>query len=524
MTLNLWIKGLCVYLETHIENSKERGICIGYDGRYRSRRFALITASTFISRGFKVYLFKNVVPTPILAYSTFNLNCSAGVMVTASHNPKDDNGYKVYGDNGCQIIEPADSLIREAIYANLEPWSKELDEAFIEQHVVDPSYLFEKYFEEVQSKWCFYKSTNSSSTLRITYTAMHGVGSGSVNALWKAFGLNPLFITEAQNDPNPDFPTVVFPNPEEGKGSLKLAMETADNSGSTLILANDPDADRLAVAEKDGDSWRLFTGNEIGILLADWVVRHFKERNPSIPAEKMLILNSTVSSKMISSLARKLGIQYDETLTGFKWLGNRAIDAKKNGMYPIFAFEEAIGYSIGDTCWDKDGVSAACVFGEMASTLQQKGLTCAQRLVELQKEYGVYLTKNSYFFCYEPEKITMIFDEIRNGGKYVDACGEFQVSSIRDLTTPGYDSLTADHKPTMPVSASTQMITFTFVNGAVATLRGSGTEPKLKYYVELFGDGDADPKMIQKQLDQLVSDIIQTCLKPEKYGLIPSKE
>lgn len=519
-------QGLSKYVEATVPDALNRGICIGFDGRYHSKSFAMITAATFLSLGFKVYLFNDVVPTPIVAFTVVHRSCACGVMITASHNPKDDNGYKVYWENGCQIIEPHDDGIRKQIHDHLEPWKLpehiQMNESSVYKHVMDPSDSIQAYTQKVQGLWNFYPKENSESDLRIAYTAMHGVGSKTLQGVWSKFGFKPFFSTPEQDEPNPDFPTVVFPNPEEGKGSLKLAIENAEKNQCTLILANDPDADRLAVAEKDKSdhSWRIFTGNEIGILLADWVVSNYIRTHPDIKDhKKLLVLNSTVSSKMISSLARHKGLTYEETLTGFKWIGNKCIDMERNdGYIPLFGFEEAIGFMVGGICWDKDGISGACVFGEMSAYYHREGINCYERLCQLQEEYGLYLTKNSYFFCYEPEKIKEIFDGIRNDGMYVKSCGKYEITSIRDLTTPGYDSKTEDHRPTLPISSSTQMITFEFKNGAVATLRGSGTEPKLKYYVELCGKKKEE---VQEELDDLVEKIIETCLKPLKYGLVP---
>lgn len=491
----------------------------------------MITASIFVAKGFKVYLFDEVVPTPIVAFTVIHKNCSCGIMITASHNPKDDNGYKVYWENGCQIIEPHDAGIRQKINENLEPWKLpdgiEADDSLYKNDlVIDPSESIDAYYEKVKSKWCFYPNENSKSALNIAYTAMHGVGPKYFQNLWSKFGFKPLVITKEQDKPDPDFPTVAFPNPEEGKGSLKLAIENADRNNCTLILAHDPDADRLAVAEKLQDgSWHIFTGNEIGILLADWIVTNYIRTHPNIKDhKKLLLLNSTVSSKMIASLARKKGLTYVETLTGFKWIGNKALSMEQNeGYITLFGFEEAIGFMVGGISWDKDGISAGCVFGEMASYYQrEEGKTCLEKLNQLRNECGLYLTKNSYFFCYDPEKVKIIFDEIRNNGKYIESCGKYKITSIRDLTSPGYDSKTKDNIPTLPVSSSSQMITFEFENGAVATLRGSGTEPKLKYYVEICGENNVDE--VQRSLDDLVENIIETLLKPKKFELIPPKE
>jgi len=450
-------------------------------------------------------------------------------MVTASHNPKDDNGYKVYWENGPQIIEPHDRGIKQCIEANLEPWaypggSAEATLTLHKSSVSCPFHDVHTAYLAASKPLGFFSTENASRKLNVTYTAMHGVGAKSVKSIFEAFGLKPYIPVPQQIEADPDFPTVAFPNPEEGKGALKLAMETADASNSPFILANDPDADRLAAAEKIDGTWKIFTGNELGILLLAWYWSNYIKKNPNVDRSKVLVVNSTVSSKMIRALAHKEGFEYQEALTGFKWLGNVCCAAKNEGRIPLFAFEEAIGYMIGDVSWDKDGVRAAAVFAEMASALYERGSTVSAELKRLQAELGYYPTNNRYFFCYEPEKLPIIFGEIRNGGKYAEKCGRFAISSIRDLTSPGYDSSTSDKKPLLPVSSGTQMITFTFENGAVATLRGSGTEPKLKYYVELPGKPGVDNAVVEAELTELTQAIIDQFLQPTKFGLIPPKD
>jgi phosphomannomutase len=520
-------QGLSVYVEKVVPDAKKRGVVIGYDGRHNSKSFAAHTAATFAHQGFHVYLFSELVPTPYVAYAVLLKKAAVGIMVTASHNPKDDNGYKVYWENGPQIIEPHDRGIKQCIEENLVPWkfaqgasAEAALKADYAPLVSDPLADVVATYYPLIADWSFHKADNAARQLAITYTAMHGVGAKPVSLAFEAFGLKPYVPVALQVLPDPDFPTVAFPNPEEGKGALKLAMETADAAKSPVIIANDPDADRLAAAEKlvDG-TWKIFTGNELGILLAAWSWACYIQKNPTVDRSKVLVVNSTVSSKMIRALALKEGFEFQEALTGFKWLGNICCEAKKQGRIPLFAFEEAIGYMIGDACWDKDGVRAAAVFAEMASALYARGTTVVQELQRLQRELGYYPTNNRYFFCYDPTKLPIIFGEIRNNGKYADKCGRFGITSVRDLTAPGFDSSTPDKKPTLPVSSGTQMITFTFDNGAVATLRGSGTEPKLKYYVELPGKPGEENTKVEAELAELTEAIIQQFLQPTKFGL-----
>eukprot|EP01130_Rhizamoeba_saxonica_P014261 TRINITY_DN6216_c0_g1_i1.p1 TRINITY_DN6216_c0_g1~~TRINITY_DN6216_c0_g1_i1.p1 ORF type:complete len:585 (+),score=123.78 TRINITY_DN6216_c0_g1_i1:30-1784(+) len=508
-------QGFCAYLLTEMPDIKEKGIALGYDARFDSKRFSEITAAVFVSRGVPVYMFEGFVPTPLVSFAITNLNCGAGIVVTASHNPKDDNGYKVYWSNSSQLTSPHDKGISQSIYDNLVPWEIDIEGVYDHPlyHTM-PQSVTDEYFAATK-EFCYFEETNTDTDLKITYTAMHGVGTPYVEIALNNFNLNPFVPVVEQNDPDPNFPTVTFPNPEEGKGALKLAMETAERAESPIIIANDPDADRLAAAEKHGSEWYILNGNEIGALLAHWVFTNYKENHPESDNSKLLFINSTVSSKMISAIAEKEGLRYEETLTGFKWIGNKSYDLTQEGYKTLFAYEEAIGYMIGDICLDKDGVRGASVFCEMATELYRRGTTLVDHLNSLYETYGHYRTKNKYYFSYESHMQPEVFAAIREGG-YPESCGRFAITRIRDLTSPGYDSGTHNNIPIFPVSGS-QMITFYFENGGIVTLRGSGTEPKLKYYCELHGENSEE---VESELNELCDSVIQDLLQPEKFGLV----
>jgi len=258
----------------------------------------------------------------------------------------------------------------------------------------------------------------------------------------------------------------------------------------------------------------------MGILLGYWAWTQFKERFPDVKSNTCAVLNSTVSSKMLKSMAEKEGLYYEETLTGFKWIGNKADELIGKGFHFIFGFEEAIGFMIGDICLDKDGVRGAGIFAEMAVYLNERGLLCIDQLENLYRKYGYFATNNRYFFCYDSKIMERIFSKIRNNGSYCTHIGKYKVKNIRDLTT-GYDNNQPDGKAILPISSSTHMITFTFDNGAVATLRGSGTEPKLKYYTDMRGE---DPESTKNILNDMVQAIIHQLLEPEKNGLEKPKD
>ncbi|KAE8300126.1 Phosphoglucomutase-2 [Larimichthys crocea] len=516
LTIIQTTQGFCRYLEESFGNLKERGVVIGYDARAHppsgggSKRFASLAAAVFISRGVPVHLFSDITPTPFVPFTVSHLGLCAGIMVTASHNPKQDNGYKVYWDNGAQIVAPHDKeLLLKNPYEDTNT----------------------QYFKAIQ-KHCHHRDINKSSEVKIVHTSVHGVGHAFVQSAFKAFDLHAPYAVEEQKDPDPEFPTVKYPNPEEGEGVLTLSFALAEREGATVVLANDPDADRLAVAEKqESGQWRVFSGNELGALLGWWMFYCWKQQNSDTAAaavKSLYMLSSTVSSKILRAIALKEGFHFEETLTGFKWMGNRARDLLDQDKTVLFAFEEAIGYMCSPFVLDKDGVSAAAIAGEMISYLATKKTSLSQQLTAIYQEYGYHITKNSYFICHDQDVIRSLFERLRNySGKkdsYPAECGRFSISAVRDLTT-GHDSNQPDNKAILPTSSSSQMITFTFSNGGVATMRTSGTEPKIKYYTELCAaPGNSDVAQLKKELDDLVDAIVENFFEPEKNKLQPKPE
>lgn len=349
---------------------------------------------------------------------------------------------------------------------------------------------------------------------KVLYTAMHGVGLPWVQRSFEQLELPPFELEPSQCEPDATFPTVSFPNPEE-KGALDRAMATGEKCGSQLLIANDPDADRLAVAERDGDGWRVFSGNEIGTLLACWMLE-----GCSTERSKVALLASTVSSKMLKAVAHTEGCHFEETLTGFKWLGRRANELREEGYDVIFAFEEAIGFACGSLISDKDGVSGAAVFTEMATERYNAGSTVQQKLQALSTRYGEFVCNNGYFFCHDPQVAKAIVASWSSApGQYLQTVAGYQVVAVRDLGPGAYDSSTQDKKPTLPTSSSSPMVTFTFANGTVATFRTSGTEPKFKFYIEMAGKPGVARSTVQAELDQMVPLLLEELIQPEKNGL-----
>lgn len=372
----------------------------------------------------------------------------------------------------------------------------------------------------MKASLCRHEAENGSSDVKIVYTAMHGVGGPWFSRGFEAFGLPPPTPVAEQHAPDPTFPTVAFPNPEEGAGALELAYRTAEAAGATLVLANDPDADRLAVAERFEDgSWRVLTGNEIGVLFADWEITQYNARKAAGEACKpAAVLCSAVSSHMIAALAKSEGVHWEETLTGFKWLCTRSVALREEGYEVLVAYEEAIGFCVGGLVNDKDGVSAGAVFAEMAGYLRRthNGRTVVGHLNELYARLGQFTQNNGYVICRNPKTTAAIFGRLRAGA--YDKGGAVNGSAIvwvRDLTT-GVDTDAADGKATLPLSSSSHMISYRLENGATFTLRGSGTEPKIKWYAEMVG---TDRAATVTALQGLVDVVLEDMLQPKLNGL-----
>ena len=314
-------QGLIRYLQYALTDMlAAKGVVVGYDGRHNSRDWARLTAAIFLSQHIPVRLFSHHCPTPLVPFAIRYYGLAAGVMITASHNPASDNGYKLYWHNSAQIIPPHDAHIQHHIEQQLKPWQQyRLDET--DELLSDPlDEMLNAYTRLVGEKYCWRREQNQRAKLRVTYTAMHGVGAKWAAKALEAFGLPAYIPVPEQIEPDPDFPTVKFPNPEEGAGALSLSFRTADLHHSPLILANDPDADRLAVAEKDPTTgeWICLNGNQIAFLFADYVWQHYASTHPSSDYSKAFMLNSTVSSSELKRMAQKEGFTHYDTLTGFK--------------------------------------------------------------------------------------------------------------------------------------------------------------------------------------------------------------
>ncbi len=450
-------------------DATQRGVVVAFDGRLSSRQFAEDTCAVLAALGIPAHVFVDPVPTPVCAFAVEHLGAAAGVMVTASHNPPADNGYKVYWANAAQIIPPHDTgiaaCIARAPAANGVARMAAVDAAArgLRRLVYDG---VERAYLEAIGALTWHAPGTTADPLRIVYTAMHGVGHRLAHRALGAAGISAA-DEPAQADPDGTFRTVAFPNPEE-KGALDRAIAVAKECAADLILANDPDADRLAVAVASDGGYRLLTGNEIGMLLCADALEHLP-----LPAgmQRKLVVTTIVSSTFLSRMASDLGAAYAETLTGFKWIANKAMERAPHGEHFVCGYEEALGYSVGPLVKDKDGISAALHFAQLARALKAQGKTVLDRLDELFVAHGLSHAVN--WSVTMPGAVGM--ERIKAA---MAALRREPPTALAGVVVARVDDLARADNPADVVVLHT-------ADGTRLTVRPSGTEPKIKMYCEL---------------------------------------
>ena len=444
--------GLCRFL------GEQPRVVIGYDARHKSDVFAEDTARVVAAAGGRAWVLPRPLPTPVLAYAVRHLGVDAGVMVTASHNPPADNGYKVFLGDGAQLVPPVDreiaALIAEAARAPVD-----LADGTDESILGLGDDIVASYRRDVIDLTLVPGARRVASV----YTAMHGVGRDVVVDVFGEAGFTRPIPVAEQVEPDPEFPTVAFPNPEE-PGALDLALTAAQRAEADVVLANDPDADRLGVAVPGPVGWDTLTGDQIGVLLADHVLRH-------TTGDDRLVVTTVVSSRLLSRMAEAHGVTFVETLTGFKWIARAALD--RPDLRFVFGYEEALGYLVGNVVLDKDGVSAALVFAELVADLRNQGLTVHDRLAALAVEHGLHVTDQLSLRrdgAGGTDRIGAIMQRLR--AEPPDELGGRRVRAVEDL-------LDAVALP------PTDAVVLALEGDARVVVRPSGTEPKLKAYLEV---------------------------------------
>jgi len=453
--------GLAAYLIG--QGLKAKPVTIGFDGRYNSDVFARDTAEVLAGAGLKPLLFSHVVPTPVLAFSIRQQGACAGVMVTASHNPPQDNGYKVYLGDGRQIVSPSDKDISELISKitdvsklNRGDGIEILDRTVIDEYVSVTSEILNSGPTSVEQR----------AAITSVYTAMHGVGWQTYREAALTAGFKEPIAVPEQRDPNPDFPTVAFPNPEE-KGALDLAIALAGESDAQVLVANDPDADRLAIALPNlHGTWIALRGDQIGSLLGWWIIQRAKLAGREVTGT---FGNSIVSSMMLEQIAQSAGLKYENTLTGFKW-----VSRVPNLSY---GYEEALGYCVDPkNVSDKDGISAALVFLELVTYLELSGKTCWDILNDLALEHGLHATDQVSVRVTDLSQVATVMSGLRENP--LTELGGLTVSRIDDLGS-GFGNLPATDAVIIHLAGTRE------IDKARVIIRPSGTEPKIKCYLEV---------------------------------------
>lgn len=470
--------GLASYL-----GASDRPVIVGFDARPSSRQFAEDTAGVLAAGGIQVRYFPEVTPTPLVAFAAKHLGAVAAVVITASHNPPADNGYKVYGEEASQIVSPVDIHIQDEI--EKAPPANEIDriaDAFgggsaLVSEV--PEDILDRYWEEVSAT----RSRTTGSELTIVYTPIHGVGRDVLFEVMRRAGHSGIMAVPEQAEPDGTFPTVAFPNPEE-PGALDLALGLAQREHADLLIANDPDADRLAAVIPHGGEWRPLSGNEIGVLLGDYMLAN--DRDPATA----IVGSSIVSSPMLGRIADAYGARHEQTLTGFKWIvkAGLTLQAQGRGRF-IFGYEEALGYTVGSAVRDKDGISAALLFTDLVADLGEVGASLMDRLHELWAKHGLWVSAQASIVRRGPEGT----DALRGAVAALaddppDRVDRYPVTAVTDYRTGG------DERP--PWLGEQDLVEMSLGEAGRILVRPSGTEPKLKIYVDLAGSvgDDADSR------------------------------
>lgn len=491
-------QGLINYLLLKDPQAKEKGIAIAYDSRHMSDVFARETAAVANGNGVKAYVFESLRPTPELSFAIRTLGCKSGVVITASHNPSKYNGYKAYWDDGCQVPPPMDSEIidevdkvdlfdgvtvmpreeaeKKGLYIEI---GAEMDDLFLKQV---KSMVIDKEGVKQHGK-----------DLKIVYTPLHGTGRMPVMRALTESGFTQVYLVPSQAEPDGDFPTAPYPNPED-PAVFKPAIELADRENADILIATDPDADRMGVMVKTQEGYRHFTGNMTGVLLLSYILEA-RKKTGTLP-EDGFVVKTIVSTEMARAIADHYGVECKEVLTGFKFIGQKILESEQTGKGQyLFGFEESFGYLCGTYARDKDSVSAALLISEMAAIYKAKGMTLVDALEELYKQYGYYketLVSMTFEGLEGVAKIRSIMDEMRQNPK--ESYGGLKVLEVKDYSK-GIDGLPRSN-----------VLRFTLEKNSWFCVRPSGTEPKVKFY---FGVKGSTAEEAQRMVETLQRDVTE---------------
>ncbi|MGB5348217.1 MAG: phospho-sugar mutase [Polyangiales bacterium] len=498
--------GFCAWLKREVPDAVSRGLCVGRDARPKSDVFERDLIEIATGAGIPVWRFSDLAPTPVLAFAVLELHAAGGVMITASHNPAGYNGYKVYWENGAQIIPPNDQGIADEI-ERCPPFDQiprlSIDEATKRELLRDADELRQRYVERIAAE---VGDTSPGAGLRIAYTALHGVAEDTFRKVLARAGFEDVHSVREQARPDGQFPTVAFPNPEE-PGTMDRVLALAKDVDADLAIANDPDGDRVAVSVRGPRGLEPLSGNDIGVLLAnDLLERHVGSGQP-------VVISTLVSSPMLGPVAGSYGARWEQTLTGHKWIQNRALELEAEGYVYLFGYEEALGYAPSTVVRDKDGISSALLLVDIASRLKARDATLLDARDQLSRKHGFFADRQvsvRFEGADAQARINAIVDRRRDSPPA--AIGGQAVVRMLDLKrqlqwTPLAVSPAVGRAPS-------NLLVFEMQGGHRAMMRPSGTEPKLKYYfyaaapARLRHDLEEAKKQAGAVLQRMVEDLV----------------
>ena len=496
------------------QKTEEKGVAISYDSRKMSKEFSMQTALILAANGIKSYLFENLRPVPELSFAVRKLGCTAGIMITASHNPPKYNGYKVYWEDGAQIVAPRDKEIIAKVRA-VENFSeikempqKEAEEKgllnFIGKEMDD------KYIEKLKSLILNPEVVKEQGKkIKVVYTPLHGTGNMVAERLLKEIGIENLYVVPEQKDPDGNFPTVDYPNPEDPK-AFSLALELAKKVDADVVLATDPDADRLGIYAKDSKTgeYKNYTGNMSALLIAEYRISQMKEKN--ILPKNGMIITTIVSSNLTRAIGEYYNLKVYEVLTGFKNIGAimRKAEENRDEKY-VFGFEESYGCLIGDYARDKDGIAAVMALCEAACYCMSKGETLWDQMINIYKKYGYYKEEQVSIVregAEGAEEIKQIMTNTRN--KDIEKIGKYKVLKFKDIEKDVEKDMATGNitKTGLPKS---NVLYYELEDNNWCCIRPSGTEPKIKLYMGIKGESEEDAKNKLQELKEAMLEVVK---------------
>lgn len=506
-TVNQATQGLADYLNANFENPS---VAVAYDSRIKSEDFAKSAAGVLAANGVKVYIFPELVPTPMLSFAVRRLNCSSGIIITASHNPSKYNGYKCYDPNGYQMTDEAAAKTYEYIQ-KIDMFdgvkTMDFDEALAED-MVDfiEDWLLDEFYKKVLSCRVNPEAIKKAN-LKVIYTPLNGTGNKPVRKVLKKAGVGEVTVVKEQEKPDGNFPTCPYPNPEI-RQAFECAIKAAEGTDADLLLATDPDCDRVGIAVRDGDDYVLMTGNEVGAMFCEYLLHSLKEQN-KLP-KNPVVVKTIVTTPLVEAIASSYGAETADLLTGFKYIGELVTNLERKGEEERFivGMEESYGYLRGTHARDKDAVVASLLICEMASYYKLKGISLKQFMDSIYEKYGMYF--NSVLnFAFEGasgmQKMSDMMTSLRENppktiaGKDVVKTADYKTSKVFDIVNNKEDTID------LPKS---NVLSYYLSDGSKLIVRPSGTEPKIKAYITAYGTSREDSEKKSKEFADAVSELL----------------